>query len=234
MHKQNTHILFFTQAHSVMIWPGNWKQDFIHWAWNCFHRAWKVNCFNLKNISGNWRKYKVGLVEQRLVWPRLQVFTLFTILSLAKKITSFFAQFTIYTLGKSDWHLKIYEYTFIFQSIFYNSKWSFEKPTKIFFSSASPGSPLLSPVQYSIIYQYHHHRIIKPPISSIFINHLTPSSIKLIQCSPPKKVPVDLLKCSFVHCSSPHSSVDTLTSRWRLNWRRTHLEIFSYSINEKQ
>lgn len=32
--------------------------------------------------------------------------------------------------------------------------------------------------------------------------------------SPPlSPVPVDLLKCSFVHCSSPHSSVDTLTSR---------------------
>ena len=101
MHKQNTHILFFTQAHSVMIWPENWKQDFIHWAWNCFHRAWKVNCFNLKNISGNWRKYKVGLVEQRLVWPRLQVFTLFTILSLAPKIACFFAEFTIYDLGTS-------------------------------------------------------------------------------------------------------------------------------------
>ena len=31
--------------------------------------------------------------------------------------------------------------------------------------------------------------------------------------SPLSPVPVDLLKCSFVHCSSPHSSVDTLTAR---------------------
>ena len=39
------------------------------------------------------------------------------------------------------------------------------------------------------------------------------------------QVPVDLLKCSFVHCSSPHSSVDTLTSRWTKTKTKTRISI---------
>ena len=47
------------------------------------------------------------------------------------------------------------------------------------------------------------------------------------------QVPVDLLKCSFVHCSSPHSSVDTLTSRWICLKRRRHVYLYVSSFTSQ-
>ena len=66
--------------------------------------------------------------------------------------------------------------------------------------------------------------------SSSFSSSPPPSVYQRKMC---RQVPVDLLKCSFVHCSSPHSSVDTLTSRWICLKRRRHVYLYVSSFTSQ-
>ena len=60
---------------------GNWRNNCSGNLRNNCSGNWRNYCSGnwSNNCSGNWRSYKVGLVEQRSVWPRLQVFIFFCI-----------------------------------------------------------------------------------------------------------------------------------------------------------